>query len=75
MTNMKKRAVIASLLSFFLVFTLTLTGQTGELITEKADKPSGHQIIKDKFIEGDPVWMTPVLICFLVGLTIVFIWH
>jgi biopolymer transport protein ExbB len=71
MTNMKKRAVIASLLSFFLVFTLTLTGQTGELITEKADKPSGHQIIKDKFIEGDPVWMTPVLICFLVGLTIV----
>lgn len=71
MTNMKKRAVNASLLSFFLVFTLTLTGQTGELITEKADKPSGHQIIKDKFIEGDPVWMTPVLICFLVGLTIV----
>lgn len=71
MTNMKKRAVIASLLSFFLVFTLTLTGQTGELITEKVDKPSGHQIIKDKFIEGDPVWMTPVLICFLVGLTIV----
>lgn len=71
MTNMKKRAVIASLMSFFLVFTLTLTGQTGELITEMADKPSGHQIIKDKFIEGDPVWMTPVLICFLVGLTIV----
>lgn len=71
MTNMKKRAVIASLLSFFLVFNLTLAGQTGELASGMTDKPSGHQIIKDKFIEGDPVWMTPVLICFLVGLTIV----
>lgn len=68
---MKKRAVIASLLSFFLVFTFTLAGQTGETASGISDKPSGHQIIKDKFIEGDPVWMTPVLICFLVGLTIV----
>ena len=38
---------------------------------EKEEAPSGHQEIKNKFIEGDPVWMTPVLICFLVGLAIV----
>jgi biopolymer transport protein ExbB len=37
----------------------------------KAEKPSGHQVIKDKFIEGDPIWMAPVLICFLIGLAIV----
>ena len=33
--------------------------------------PSSHQMIKDKFIEGDPIWMTPVLVCLLLGLTIV----
>lgn len=33
--------------------------------------PSTHQIIKEKFIEGDPIWMTPVLVCLLFGLTIV----
>lgn len=38
---------------------------------EKEEAPSGHQAIKDKFIEGDPIWMTPVLICMLVGLAIV----
>lgn len=29
------------------------------------------QSIKNKFIEGDPVWMTPVLVCLLLGLAIV----
>lgn len=71
MTNMKKRTVTVSLMSLFLLFAVNLSGQTGETIEGIAEKPSGHQIIKDKFIEGDPVWMTPVLICFLVGLTIV----
>lgn len=37
----------------------------------KKEEVSGHQAIKDKFIEGDPVWMAPVLICFLIGLAIV----
>lgn len=35
------------------------------------EESSGHQEIKNKFIEGDPVWMAPVLICFLIGLAIV----
>lgn len=38
---------------------------------KKEDKVSGHQVIKNKFIEGDPVWMAPVLICLLIGLAIV----
>ena len=33
---------------------------------KKAEAPSGHQVIKNKFIEGDPIWMAPVLICLLI---------
>ncbi len=33
-------------------------------------KAEGLQVIKNKFIEGDPVWMTPVLICLILGLAI-----
>ncbi|MGY6521400.1 MAG: MotA/TolQ/ExbB proton channel family protein [Mongoliitalea sp.] len=29
-----------------------------------------HQIIKEKFIEGDPAFMSPVLICLILGLAI-----
>ncbi|MFN3801612.1 MULTISPECIES: MotA/TolQ/ExbB proton channel family protein [Belliella] len=29
-----------------------------------------HQIIKEKFIEGDPTFMTPVLICLILGLAV-----
>ena len=34
-------------------------------------KRNFHQVLKDKFIEGNPVFMTPVLICFILGLAIV----
>lgn len=37
----------------------------------KKEEVSGQQEIKNKFIEGDPIWMAPVLICFLIGLAIV----
>lgn len=33
-------------------------------------KAEGLQVIKDKFIEGGPMWMTPVLICLILGLAI-----
>ncbi|NVK85511.1 MAG: MotA/TolQ/ExbB proton channel family protein, partial [Cytophagia bacterium] len=36
--------------------------------TEEAQ--SFDQIIKDKFIEGDPTFMSPVLICLILGLAI-----
>jgi len=35
-----------------------------------AEEQGFHQIIKEKFIEGDPVYMTPVLICLILGLAI-----
>lgn len=30
--------------------------------------PSGYQLIKKYFIDGDPVWMSPVLLCMILGL-------
>ncbi len=38
-----------------------------EIVVE--DQPF-HQVIKDKFIEGDPTFMTPVLICLILGLAV-----
>lgn len=35
-----------------------------------AEEQSFHQVIKEKFIEGDPLYMTPVLICLIFGLAI-----
>nr|HAD51669.1 flagellar motor protein MotA [Algoriphagus sp.] len=29
-----------------------------------------HQVVKEKFIEGDPLYMTPVLICLILGLAV-----
>lgn len=36
------------------------------------ESPKGnHQIVKERFIEGDPTFMAPVLICLILGLAIV----
>ncbi len=35
-----------------------------------AEEQSFHQVIKDKFIEGDPTFMTPVLLCLILGLAV-----
>ncbi|MBI1223565.1 MAG: MotA/TolQ/ExbB proton channel family protein [Bacteroidetes bacterium] len=40
------------------------------VVTEDAGNESMNQVIKNKFIEGDPVWMTPVLICLILGLAV-----
>ncbi|MCG8389664.1 MAG: MotA/TolQ/ExbB proton channel family protein [Cytophagales bacterium] len=40
------------------------------VVEEEAVPESFHQIIKDKFIEGDWQFMTPVLICLIIGLAI-----
>ena len=71
MTNMKKRIAMAGLMAFTVLQSLQVFAQSEVIPADGIEKPSGHQVIKDKFIEGDPIWMTPVLICFLVGLTIV----
>lgn len=35
-----------------------------------AEEKSFHQVMKEKFIEGDPVWMAPILLCLVLGLGI-----
>lgn len=30
--------------------------------------PSGYQLVKKYFIDGDPIWMSPVLLCMILGL-------
>jgi biopolymer transport protein ExbB len=35
-----------------------------------AEEQSFHQVLKEKFIEGDPIYMTPVLLCLILGLAI-----
>ena len=35
-----------------------------------AEEQGFHQLIKEKFIEGDPLYMTPVLLCLILGLAI-----
>lgn len=41
--------------------------------TEVTDTASagGHQMFKQRFIEGDPIWMAPVLVCLILGLAMV----
>jgi len=41
-------------------------GKAGATIEDK----TFHQSIKEKFIEGDPIWMAPVLICLIIGLAV-----
>ncbi len=35
-----------------------------------AEEKTFHQVMKEKFIEGDVVWMTPVLLCLIIGLAL-----
>lgn len=47
---------------------------TEEVATEEpveATEKSFHQVLKDKFIEGGAGWMAPILICLILGLSLV----
>lgn len=41
-----------------------------DLVAGTTEDQPFHQAIKEKFIEGDPLWMSPVLLCLIVGLAI-----
>ena len=43
---------------------------SSQMDDEATEAQSFDQIIKDKFIEGDPTFMSPVLICLILGLAI-----
>ncbi len=67
-----------ALLAVFAVLTVALstsvTAQDGGAKTElKAPETdqSFHQVIKQKFIEGGPLFMTPILLCLILGLALI----
>ncbi len=35
---------------------------------EAEEQKSFHQVLREKFIEGSPAWMAPILICMIIGL-------
>lgn len=65
---------MAGLMSISLLSTPVLAQDaTGAASTEVvADgAQEGSQTFKDRFIEGDPIWMAPVLLCLILGLAFV----
>ena len=40
------------------------------VVQEDAEDQGIHYVVKEKFIEGDPIWMTPVLLCLIFGLAV-----
>lgn len=79
---MKKILLLFGLIAF-LVIPISLTAQDDsksaakvESTTTASDAPieqesaSFHQILKQKFIDGDPRYMTPVLLCLIIGLAL-----
>jgi biopolymer transport protein ExbB len=52
--------------------TTATVEETPAAVEEAAapEEQSFHQILKQKFIEGDPLWMAPVLICLIIGLAV-----
>ncbi|HHW59667.1 MAG: MotA/TolQ/ExbB proton channel family protein [Bacteroidales bacterium] len=48
----------------------TLAAIDQEQQEEAEAKPTFHQVLKQKFIEGGVGWMTPILLCLILGLAI-----
>lgn len=45
-------------------------GEVSEEVVEEVPELDFIQTLKQKYIEGDPFWMTPVLICMIIGLAL-----
>ena len=55
------------------VDTVIQLDKSGSSVSETDDLPlektqSFHQVLKNKFIEGGPGWMAPILLCLIIGL-------
>jgi biopolymer transport protein ExbB len=48
-----------------------LFAQEAASAAEAASTATGHQMLKERFIEGGPAFMSPVLVCLILGLAIV----
>ena len=70
---MKKFLAILSLTGVIAFSSITVFAQEAATVAveETISQEPMHQIIKDKFMEGGVVWMSPLLICLVLGLAIV----
>lgn len=65
------------LLSFLFVTAILAMGSASVAFAQEAGAEAAagdasfHQILKEKFIEGDPLFMTPLLLCFILGMAII----
>ncbi len=64
-----------NLLSILTVFAITMMSSTiafAQEAEEVVDKEAVGltQVLKKQFIDGDPLWMSPVLICLIIGLAL-----
>lgn len=50
--------------------TETLTPAADAAAAEPEDEATFHQVVKEKFIAGGPLYMTPILLCMIIGLAI-----
>ncbi len=51
--------------------TAVAAEETTEAAAAPAEEASYTQVFKKKFIEGDPIWMAPVLLVLIIGLAVV----
>jgi biopolymer transport protein ExbB len=70
---MKKVIVFLSLVSVLTVgiFMMSKAQNAGSSLSAPVvEEKSFHYVLKEKFIEGGPVWMAPIIICFIGGLAL-----
>lgn len=68
---MKKLLTIVSAFALTGLSTATLYAQDAAVAAEELGGTPMHQVLKQKFIEGQVEWMSPLLLCLILGLAIV----
>ena len=70
---MKKFLAILSLTGVIAFSSINAFAQeaTAVAVEETITETPMHQVLKDKFMEGGVIWMSPLLICLILGLAIV----
>lgn len=70
---MKKFLAILSLTGVIAFSSITAFAQEAATVAteETISQEPMHQVLKDKFMEGGVIWMSPLLICLILGLAII----
>ncbi len=69
---MKKLFFVLAAVSLVLLLPQVISAQdAAEALKAPETGKSFHQVVKDKFIEGGPLFMTPILLCLIFGLALI----